>query len=359
MATTASGTVATWPTTTASTRASVAAAETPTRLVAAIGEAGIDRAVLQAEWAAGDYRAMNDAVHRIVTDHPDVLTGYVTVNPGVGDDMAAVVEHEVRERGARGVNLQPFSYRVLANDKRFYALYSKCQELGVPVTIHSSINFSNDRSIEFGRPLYLCEIACDFPDLIIVANHGGWPWVNELVAVAWKHASVYIEIGAVAPKYIGTPGTGWETLMQYGNSSLLSDRVLFATDNMIPFQRAIEELQDLPLKDHVKEGWLGGETPRGCSGRWRSGWRRCEQPVPPWRPSWRLTERRHRLPEIDGAREATHAYRHWRVAGQELPASTMLRLWPGTPTIATSRGTCETHFLTRTRCPMRMTGSVS
>ena len=53
-------------------------------LVAAIGEAGIDRAVLQAEWAAGDYRAMNDAVHRIVTDHPDVLTGYVTVNPGVG-----------------------------------------------------------------------------------------------------------------------------------------------------------------------------------------------------------------------------------------------------------------------------------
>ena len=132
-------------------------------LVAAIGEAGIDRAVLQAEWAAGDYRAMNDAVHRIVTDHPDVLTGYVTVNPGVGDDMAAVVEHEVRERGARGVNLQPFSYRVLANDKRFYPLYSKCQELGVPVTIHSSINFSNDRSIEFGRPLYLCEIALRLP----------------------------------------------------------------------------------------------------------------------------------------------------------------------------------------------------
>jgi len=231
-------------------------------MVAAIGEAGIDRAVLQAEWAAGDYRAMNDAVHRIVADYPDVLTGYVTVNPDAGDDMAAVVEREVRERDAKGVNLQPFSYRVLANDKRFYPLYAKCQELGVPVTIHSSINFSNDRSIEFGRPLYLCEIACDFPDLVIVANHGGWPWVNELVAIAWKHANVYIEIGAVAPKYIGTPGTGWETLMQYGNSSLLSDRVLFATDNMIPFQRAVQELQALPLKDRVREGWLGGNAAR-------------------------------------------------------------------------------------------------
>lgn len=231
-------------------------------MVAAIAEAGIDRAVLQAEWAAGDYRAMNDAVHRIVTGHSDMLTGYVTVNPDAGDNMAAVVEQEVRERRARGVNLQPFSYRVLANDKRFYPLYSKCQELGVPVTIHSSINFSNDRPIDYGRPLYLDEIACDFPDLTIVANHGGWPWVNELVAIAWKHANVYIEIGAVAPKYIGAPGTGWETLMQYGNSSLLSDRVLFATDNMIPYQRAVQELQELPLKDHVKEGWLGENAAR-------------------------------------------------------------------------------------------------
>ena len=150
-------------------------------MIAAIGEAGIDRAVLQAEWGAGDYRAMNDAVHRIVAGHSEMLTGYVTVNPAAGDNMAEVVEQEVRERGAKGVNLQPFSYKILANDKRFYPLYSKCQELGVPVTIHSSINFSNDRSIEFGRPLYLCEIACDFPDLTIVANHGGWPWVNELV----------------------------------------------------------------------------------------------------------------------------------------------------------------------------------
>ena len=231
-------------------------------MLAAMAEAGVDRAVLQAEWAAGDYRDMNDAVHRIVAGYPDALTGYVTVNPAAGDNMAAVVEHEVRERGAQGVNLQPFSYRVMANDKRFYPLYAKCQELGVPVTIHSSINFSNDRSIAYGRPIVLDEIACDFPDLTIVANHGGWPWVNELVAVAWKHQHVYIEIGAVAPKYIGTPGTGWETLLHYGNTSLLSDRVLFATDNMIPFDRAVSELQELPLKDQVKEAWLGTNAAR-------------------------------------------------------------------------------------------------
>ena len=225
-------------------------------MLAAMDEAGVDRAVLQAEWGDGDYRELNDAVARIVEQHPDRFVGYCTVNPGAGDDMAEVVEHEVRERGMRGVNLQPWAYRVMANDPRFFAMYAKCQELGVPVTIHSSINFSNNRSIEFGRPLYLCEIACEFPDLTIVANHGGWPWVPELVAIAWKHANVYIEIGAVSPKYIGTPGAGWELLMQHGNS-LLQDRVLFATDNMIPFKRAVDELQVLPLKDAVRRKWLG------------------------------------------------------------------------------------------------------
>ncbi len=50
--------------------------------------------------------------------------------------------------------------------------------------------------------------------------------------------------------------------MHYGNTSLLSDRILFATDNMIPFQRAVRELQELPLKDHVKEGWLGANAAR-------------------------------------------------------------------------------------------------
>ena len=50
--------------------------------------------------------------------------------------------------------------------------------------------------------------------------------------------------------------------MQHGNSSLLSDRVLFATDNMLPYERAVRELQDLPLKNSVKEGWLGANAAR-------------------------------------------------------------------------------------------------
>lgn len=223
--------------------------------------AGVDLAVLQPEWAFGDYRDLNAAVARIVKAHPHRFLGYCTVNPAEDDDMVQVVERAVHDQGIRGLNLQPFAYRLMANDKRFYALYAKCQDLRIPVTIHTSINFSNDRSIEYGRPLALCEIACDFPDLTIVANHGGWPWVPELIAIAWKHPNLFIEIGAISPKYIAMPGSGWEMLLRYGNS-LLQDQVLFATDCMIPFARAVEELRALPLKEEVKRKWLGDNAAR-------------------------------------------------------------------------------------------------
>jgi len=231
-------------------------------MIASMKASGVDRAVMQGEWAFGDYRKQNDAVYRIVQEYRDVfVAGFLCLNPLEDDDMAQVVEQGVKERGFKGVNLQPFAYRLKCNDKRFYPVYEKCCELNIPVTVHSSINFSVNRSIDYGRPLYIDEVACDFPGLTIVANHGGWPWVNEMVAVAWKHPNVYIEIGAVSPKYIGTPGTGWEPLLVYGNS-LLQDQVLFATDFVLPHDRCVKELKDLPLKEAVKRKWLGDNAAR-------------------------------------------------------------------------------------------------
>ena len=222
--------------------------------------AGVERAVLQAEWAYGDYRQMNAAVNEIVKANADTLAGFLTVNPNEPDDMVAVAD-DASALGMKGINLQPFSYGVFANDRRFWPLYRRCQELGLIVSVHSSINFSSTRPIRYGHPAQLDDIACDFPDLRLVANHGGWPWVLEMVAIAWKHKSVFIEIGAVSPKYIADTGTGWEPLMRYGNS-LLQDQVLFATDCMLPFERAVSEAKQLPLKEEVKAKWLGGNARR-------------------------------------------------------------------------------------------------
>lgn len=225
-------------------------------LIAALDGAGIGKAVMQAEWSSGDYRADNDSVARAVAAHPERFLGFAAVNPA--DGLAAVDElkRAVEQLGLRGLNLQPFASQLHANDKKFYPLYLKCLEYGIPVTVHTGVNYSNDRSIEYGRPIYLDEVACDFPGLTIVLNHGGWPWVAEAVAIARKHADVYIEIGGIAPKYLGLPGSGWEVLLQFAGS-LLQDQVLFATDSMIPFERAVREARALPLKPAALRKLLG------------------------------------------------------------------------------------------------------
>jgi len=228
-------------------------------LLKLLDKAGIERAVMQAEWASGSYQEENDYVSAIINEHPDRFVGFASVNAADGVVAVNELRRSVETLGLRGLNVQPFASRLHANDKKFYPLYSRCLEYGIPVAIHTGINYSNDRTIDYGRPIYVDEVACDFPGLKIIMNHGGWPWVNESVAIARKHRAVYIEIGGIAPKYLATADAGWDILLRFANN-LLQDQVLFATDSMIPFDRAVIEAKGLPLKSDCLAKLLGGNA---------------------------------------------------------------------------------------------------
>jgi len=140
---------------------------------------------------------------------------------------------------------------------KMYPIYSTCVELDIPIWFHLSVNYST-LSMEVERPIYLDLVAQDFPELKIIAGHGGWPWINEMVAVAWRNPNIYIDIASYLPKYIGMKGTGWEPLIHYGNS-ILQDRILFGSTWLFMGQ-SIKQLADgvmnLPLKEGVKRKWL-------------------------------------------------------------------------------------------------------
>lgn len=218
-------------------------------------KSGVSLAVLQAEYSYGDVEFLNRQVGETVKRHPDTLIGFAGIDPLATNDPVADLDRYVNEWDMKGLNLQPWVQGIYCNDKRLYPLYSYCQQKDIPVTIHASINFSVTKKIDYSHPLYLEEVACDFPKLTIIANHAGWPWVNEMVAVAWKHTNVCLEMGGVSPKYMVMPGTGWELFLTYGNS-VLQDQILFATDSIIPHERVVKELDLLPLKDTVKEKLL-------------------------------------------------------------------------------------------------------
>jgi len=220
---------------------------------------GVEKAVifnLDEETPSGITGLPNDYYAKIVNDYPDKFVGFAGIDPL--KRMEAVREiRRTYDLGLRGVAVRPFMFGIPPHHAKMYPIYSTCVELDIPIWFHLSINYSTN-NMEVERPIYLDIVAQDFPELKIIAGHGGWPWVNELVAVAWRNPNIYIDIASYLPKYIGMKGTGWEPLIHFGNS-VLQDKILFGSTWLfmgMSIKQLADGVMELPLKEEVKRKWL-------------------------------------------------------------------------------------------------------
>lgn len=201
-----------------------------------------------------------EAIHR----YPDRLLGLAHLSPYDGMRAVRELERLVREEGFTGLSVAALYDQVPAGDARYYPLYAKCVELGVPVRIYTAMTYANDRPYDLGHPRELDRIAIHFPELKIIAGLGGWPWISDMVGLLRRHPNLYCDTAAHRPKYFAKPGSGWEQFLQYGNT-LLQDKVMAGLSWKLlgmPLDAIIQEYLDLPLKDSVKEKWLFGNAAR-------------------------------------------------------------------------------------------------
>ncbi len=225
--------------------------KSPDQLIEQMDKAGI-------EWGLINSHDDNDKTAELVKTSSGRLKGIAVADPHTGEKAVEEMERAITELGFLAYYASPFDWGIRADDPRFYPLYTKAVALDVPVVIYTTMNYRLDRPMDIGRPLYLDRVAMDFPDLRIVAECGGWPWVPELIGVARRHRNVYINTCSHRPKHLATPGSGWEMLIQFGNT-LLQDRIVFASgadDLGLSLEQVVSEMASLPLKDTVKEKWL-------------------------------------------------------------------------------------------------------
>jgi len=225
---------------------------------------GVGPCVMQAEVEWADYHELNDRLALVVRNHPDeLLCGFGCVDPR--DVMGAVreVDRAIGELGLRGIVFEPGFLGISPIDRRCYPVYARCAQLGVPVGLHTGINFSSHGPLEFERPVLIDRIATDFPDLTLICHHGGWPWPHEAAAVAWKHKNVYLEFGAIAPRYQAPgAGGGWGDIAHLMDT-VLREQVLFGTDwPMLRYGRALEEIDLLGLRPASRQAYLHGNAER-------------------------------------------------------------------------------------------------
>ena len=206
------------------------------------------RGILQTEFEDGaNPRPLNERTAELLERRPDLFYGgLATADPREPDALDELIyAHDVL--GLRGFIFQPAFLRMRPTDRALYPLYEFCQERQVPVTIHTGVNFSDSAPFDFGRPVWIDYVACDFPDLTLVANHGSFPWVMEAAALAWRHSNVYLEFGAIAPKYLAHDKGGYQPITHWMRTQL-QDKILLGTDwPMLQYDRLVAELPMLQL----------------------------------------------------------------------------------------------------------------
>lgn len=103
-------------------------------------------------------------------------------------------------------------------------------------------------------PMFVDDIAADFPNLNIVMAHPSWPWQDEAIGVAQHKANVYIELSGWSPKYFSP-----ELLRAVKGP--LSSRTIFGTD--FPFltpDKWLADWETLGMDDELTERVLIGNA---------------------------------------------------------------------------------------------------
>ena len=227
-------------------KAGVSASE----MVGMMDAGGIERLCMTTWARPGISITSNDRIHEFVREYPDRFVGVATVD--LEKPVAAVreLDRAVRELGFKALRVIPWLWNRPPNDKLYYPLYVKCIELDIPFCTQVGHTGPLMPS-EPGRPIpYLDEVALTFPELRILGGHIGYPWTDEMIALAWKHENVYIDTSAYLPRYY--PPQLLHFMNTYGQ-----DKVLFGTNfPMLSLEKCAEQSRALELKPEAMQKFL-------------------------------------------------------------------------------------------------------
>lgn len=189
----------------------------------------------------------NADVGAIAAEYPERFSAIAAIDPT--DRRRAIREiDDALAAGFRGVTIEPGAYPIplYADDRRLYPIYAHLEDRNVVTTIMTGGNAGPDLS--YSHPVQLDRVAADFPNLRIVVSHGNWPWVSEILHVAFRRANVY-----VSPDMYLYNMPGMDDYLKAADG-FLADRFVFASAYpLVPLEEYAQWFVRLPLKPENME----------------------------------------------------------------------------------------------------------
>ena len=217
---------------------------------------GMDRAVLinyVAPEVIGFTPAVNEFIANYVKEDPKRLIPCGSVHPRHTTNVLADMEQIVR-LGIKLIKIHPPHQLLYPNDyvngvKELEIIYRAAEANGIPIMVHTGTSIFPGARNKYGDPIYVDDVAVDFPRLKILLAHGGRPlWMDTAFFLVRRHRNVFLDISGIPPK----------TLLKYfPRLEEIAHKTLFGTDWPGPgvpeIEKNLAEFRALPLSESTKE----------------------------------------------------------------------------------------------------------
>jgi hypothetical protein len=223
-------------------------------LIQEMDAAGIDTGVVVGRNSGFLGSVSNADVMDFIRDYPGRFLAVASVN--LADRKKAIREiDEAMASGFKAVNIEPGAHVVPmpADDRNLYPIYAHCEDRVVPVILLAGGNAGPD--LESSVPTALDRVLADFPNLKIVVAHGGWPWVHQVLHIAFRRPNLYLSTDMYL---VNMPG-----MVDYLKAAdgFLADRFIYGSSfPLCPVKGYFDWFNALPIRPENRRRILHGNA---------------------------------------------------------------------------------------------------
>jgi len=225
----------------------------PYNFIGLMDKNGVDYAVILAEYSPlTTGTATNEKVAEFCRGNPRLIP-FCSLNPSLHQDLDQMLHDLCLNYGFKGLKLYPTYNFFYPNEESMYPVYAEAEKLGIPVLFHTGSSIFRNSRIKYGNPLFLDDVAVDFPDLKIIMAHGGrGPWYEEAMTMVRLHPNVFIDVAGLPPARL---------IDLFPALDRFADKFVFGSDwPAVNVQKNIEMIKTLGISIAAKEKILGGNA---------------------------------------------------------------------------------------------------
>ncbi|WP_342374418.1 amidohydrolase family protein [Myxococcus stipitatus] len=209
---------------------------------------GVQKAILTV-----DAEAPRKEVLAFAEARPDRFALSAYVDPRRGMKALRELEQLARNSPLVLARAVPFMIGLPADDRAYYPLYTRCIDLGLPISVNTGIP-GPPMPGRCQDPMNLDEVCYFFPELKLIMAHGADPWWAVAIRLMIKYPNLYLMTSAFAPAYLPAE------LIHFMNTRG-RDKVLYASNHpVLPLERCLREAQELDLREGVLDRYLYGNA---------------------------------------------------------------------------------------------------